>query len=80
MVEWLKEQVLFDHLLHGLFKFLSENTGIRPLDNDVEGSSGHLCTAVWYTICTCFLCVRILYCMRLYMKNLTLQTFRGFHF
>lgn len=43
MVEWLKEQVLFDHLLHGLFKFLNENTSIKKLRNEVEGSSRQSC-------------------------------------
>ena len=26
MVEWLKELSLFDHFLHGLFKYLNEHT------------------------------------------------------
>ncbi len=38
MVDWLKEQALFDHLLHGLFKFLNETTSIKELKYDeVEG-------------------------------------------
>ena len=27
MTDWLKELSLFDHFLHGLFKYLNENTG-----------------------------------------------------
>ena len=36
MAEWLKELALFDHLLHGLFKFLGETT-LPGKKNDLEG-------------------------------------------
>ena len=36
MAEWLKELALFDHLLHGLFKFLGE-TSVPGKKTDLEG-------------------------------------------
>ena len=38
MGEWLKELSLFDHLLHGLFKFIGETTSVSGRKEELEGT------------------------------------------
>ena len=35
--EWLKDLTLFDHLMHGLFSFLSDSTAVSMKDEMIEG-------------------------------------------
>jgi len=39
MGEWLKELSLFDHLLHGLFKFIGETASVSGRREELEGMS-----------------------------------------
>ena len=39
MGEWLKELSLFDHLLHGLFKFIGETASVSERREELEGTS-----------------------------------------
>lgn len=39
MVEWLKELSIFDHFLHGLFKYLNESTTKPNSLPGIEGSN-----------------------------------------
>ena len=51
--EWLKELTLFDHLLHGLFSFLSDSTILLVKDEMIEG--------------TCYVIIMGGLCMYMYM-------------